>query len=330
MANAHLSSPLRRSYALKSLVREMRPVQLHGIMRVVRLTRVVGIGVLVSFLGISGATMAAGSVQRPAKETATSFALRVLKEATIPPGAHPTHKVLCGWLSHAASSVAISNLTDLHKLYVVAKSPDEVENFVKAHLRHGAKVTSTGNGSSSTCTEEDVEVSLPTSGNNEYLAQLVYTIAPVGTVSELRTDAQTVWVPNRPVGEVAPAGRVMEVTGFSESSAAEGSSGPVTVRLDNPQAARIRRAFNALPRSPRVMCMEDSVLFEITILSKAGLRPFFAASGYECGGTVAVTEHEETLPSLYDRNCSLLRVVAKLLPPKAKATREIAGECKTW
>jgi hypothetical protein len=299
-------------------------------MRVVRLTRVGGIGVLVSVLGISGATMAAGGVQRPAKETATSFALGVLKEATIPPGAHPTHKVLCGWLLHAASSVAISDLTDLHRLYLVAKSPDEVETYVAAHLRNGAKVTSTGNGSGPQCTDEDVEVSLPTSGNNEYFAQLVYTVAPVGTGSEVRIDAQTVWVPNRPAGEVAPAGRVMEVTGFSQSSAMEGSSGPVTVPLDNPRAARIRSVFNTLPRAPRVLCTEDSVLFEITIRSKAGLRPFFTASGYECGDTVAVTEHEETFPSLYDRNCSLLRVVAKLLPPKAKATREIAGECKTW
>ena len=299
-------------------------------MRVVRLTRVVGIGVLASVLCISGAAMAAGSVRRPANETAASFALRVLKEATIPPDARSTHKVLCGWLAHPTSSVGIGDLTDLHKLYLVATSPNEVENYVAAHLRHGAKVTSSGNGSSPQCTEADVEVSLPTSGNNEYLAELVYSVAPVGTGSELRIDAQTVWVPNRPAGEVAPTGRVMEVTGFSQSSAAEGSSGPVTVRVDNPQAATIRRLFNALPRGPRVLCMEDSVLFEITILTKAGLPPFFTADGYECGDTIAVTEHQETLPSLYDRNCSLLRAVGKLLPPKARSTREIAGQCKSW
>src|ERR1039457_3240166 len=186
-------------------------------MRVVRLTRVVGIGVLASVLCISGAAMAAGSVRRPAKETAASFALRVLKEATIPPGARSTHKVVCGWLLHA-SSVAIGDLTDLHKLYLVAKTPYEVESYVRAHLRHGAKVTSSGCGGSPQCTEEDVEVSLPTSGNNEYFAQLVYTFSPVGTGSELRIDSQTVWVANRPAGEVAPTGRVMEVTGFSTTS----------------------------------------------------------------------------------------------------------------
>jgi hypothetical protein len=308
----------------------MPAILLHGMMRVVRLTRVVGIGVLASVLGISGAAMAAGSVRRPAKETAASFALRVLKEATIPPGAHSTHKVLCGLLAHAASSVGIGDLTDLHKLYLVSKSPDEVENYVEAHLRHGAKVTSTGNGGSPQCTDEDVEVSLPTSGNNEYFAQLVYTIAPVGGGSELRIDSQTVWVPNRPVGEVAPTGRVMEVTGFSQTSLMRNSSGPVTVLLSNPQAATIRKVFNVLPRGPRVFCMEDSLLFEIAIPANVGLPPFFTADGYECGETVLVTEHGKTLPSLYDRNCSLLRAVAKLLPPKAKSTREIASQCKTW
>jgi len=222
-------------------------------MRVVRSIRVVGIVLLVSVLGISGAAMAAGSVRRPAKETAASFSLRVLKEATVPPGARSTHKVLCRWLSYPGSSVAISDLTDLHKLYLVPKSPDEVESYVEAHLRHGAKVTSSGNGSSPQCTEEDVEVSLPTSGDNEYLAQLVYTIAPVGTGSELRIDAETVWVPNRPAGEVAPAGRVMEVTGFSKTTAAFGSSGPVTVRVSNSQASTIRKVFNTLPRAPRVL-----------------------------------------------------------------------------
>ncbi|MGA3215158.1 MAG: hypothetical protein ABSD97_05650 [Acidimicrobiales bacterium] len=299
-------------------------------MRVVRLTRVVGIGLLASVLGISGAATAAGNVQRPAKETAASFAIRVLKEAAIPPGAHSTHRLLCGLLAQAATSVGISDLTDLHKLYLVAESPDEVESYLEAHLHPGAKMTSTGNGSSPQCTEEDVEVSLPTSGNNEYLAQLVYTFSPVGTGSELRIDSQTVWVPNRPAGEVVPTGGVMEVTGFSQTSAMEGSSGPVTVLLSNSQAAAIRAVFNALPRAPRVLCMEDSILFEITIRSKAGLPPFFTADGDECENTVVVTEHQETLPSLYDRNCPLLRAVAKLLPAKAKSTREIAGQCKTW
>ena len=46
------------------------------------------------------------------------------------------------------SSVAISDLTDLHRLYLVTKSPDQVETYVEVHLRHGAKVTSSGNGGS--------------------------------------------------------------------------------------------------------------------------------------------------------------------------------------
>ena len=299
-------------------------------MSLVRLVRVVGIGVLAAVLCISGAAMAAGSARQPAKETAASFALRVLKEATLPPGAHSTRKVLCGLLLQGASSVPSIDLTDLHRLYLAAESPDEVKNYVRAHLAHGGKVTSTGSGSSPQCTEENVEVSLPTSGNNEYSAQLDYTIAPVGTGSELRVDAETVWLPNRTAGEVAPTGGVMEVTGFSQTSLMRPSSGPVTLSVNGREAASIRKVFNSLPRGPGAFCMEDSLLFEITIRSKAGLPPFFTAYGYACEEIVDVTERQRALPPLYDRSCSLLRAVAQLLPPTAKSTREMAEQCQTW
>ena len=119
----------------------------------------------------------------------------------------------------------------------------------------------------------------------------------------------------------------MEVTGFSRITDAAGSSGPVTVRVSNSQAATIRGVFNSLPRGPRAFCMENTTLFVITIRSKSGSPPFFTAEGDGCGATVAVTEHQTTLPALYDRDCSLLRAIAKLLPPKASSTRETAGQC---
>lgn len=296
-------------------------------MRPVRFSRVLGIALLAAALAMPGATAAAGAVRGPSKETAASFALRVLKEATIPAGARETHKVACGFLSAPATSLAIGDFTDLHKLYLVPESVDQVENYVEDHLAHGAKVTSTGNGSGPQCSDEDVEVTLPLSGENEYLAELIYTFAPIGTGSELRVDSQTVWVPNRPAGEVAPNGGLMEVTGFSAISDARASSGAVTVRLTNSQAQGIRTDFDVLPRGPRVFCLEDSLVFEITVRSKAGLPPFFTADGDSCGATVLVSDHDGNLPPLYDRDCSLLKAVARLLPPQAEGTRVTASEC---
>ena len=95
-------------------------------------------------------------------------------------------------------------------------------------------------------------------------------IAPVGTGSELRIDSQTVWVPNRPVREVTPTGRIMEVTGFLDLGSSWNSSGPVTVPLEQPAGGEDQEDLNALPRGPGVFCMEDSLLFEVTIRSKTG------------------------------------------------------------
>ena len=86
------------------------------------------------------------------------------------------------------------------------------------------------------------------SGQHEYLAELVYEFALVGDTNEteIRVDSQTVWEPSRSAAEQAPAGGIVEVTGFSQTSDADPSSGPVTVQVNRAQARALRAALNAL------------------------------------------------------------------------------------
>ncbi len=283
-------------------------------------------------IGIGVAAIAAGSV--PSGETtAASFALRVLREAGIPPQARLTTKDVSGSLGQVFETPGIGGLTDVHRFYLVDELAATVESYVQAHLPKGAQwTTSTGFGTAPTGGAMGYAVSLPVSGPHEYFAELAYYFQPVGTTSdetEIRVDSQTVWEQSRSDRELAPAGGILEMTGFSQVFPF-GSSGPVTVRLDNTQTEALRVALNALPLGPpRGGCHEDALLYRITFRPAAEAALSFEADGWICPRVVVVTEHGRNMAPLSDASCSLLRAVVDVLPPhEAKGTRSSVG-CRT-
>ena len=283
-------------------------------------------------VGVGVGVIAAGSV--PVGATSPElFAHTVLGQASIPPGARSTSKVVSTWLASPLETPGVGGLINVHRLYLVDESPAFVESYIEAHLPRGAKVTSTGNASSPTGTASGVVVSLPISGPNEYLAQLAYDLAPIGGTSdtELRVDAQTVWLPSRSAGELAPGGGVVEVTGFSQTSPAGASSGPVTVRLDSTQARRLRAVLDALPLGPPAEgCHENSLLYRIIFRPAAGAASSFEADGWACPAAVVVTEHGRKMAPLHDTDCSLLHAVVDVLPAhQANGTRYASAGCRT-
>jgi hypothetical protein len=207
-----------------------------------------------------------------------------------------------------------------------------VESYIEAHLPRGAKVISTGNASIPAGTASGVVVSLPISGPNEYLAQLAYDLAPVAGTNdtELRVDAQTLWLPSRSAGELAPGGGIVEVTGFSRTSPADRSSGPVTVRLDSTQARRLRPVLDALPLGPPTMnCAENPLLYRIVFRPAAGAAPSFEADGWACPAMVVVTGHGRKTELLCDSDCSLLHAVVEVLPAhQSNGTRYASAGCR--
>ena len=223
----------------------------------------------------------------------------------------------------------IGDLIDLHRLYLVNELPDSVQNYLQTHLPKGAKVITTGGGPTGATTA--LVVSLSVAGPHEYLAQLAYEFASVGPskVTEIRVDSQTVWVPSRPPGELAPAGGIVEVTGYSRISAASLSSRLVTVQLNRAQAKALRAAVNALPLGPSASCMENSLLYRIVFRPAKGSASSFEVDGWLCVAGVGVTKHGRAMAPLHDATCSLLHAVAGVLPRnKAAATRRASADCR--
>jgi hypothetical protein len=172
-------------------------------------------------------------------------------------------------------------------------------------------------------------VSLPTSGPNQYLAQLDYqTTEAGGGAYVLRIDALVVWVPDRSGTEMIPPPASAELTGYAGISVMSPSLRPVSVELGKAQSARLAAAVNALPFAPQVACAEDALLYTITFHSLSGNRPSYAVSGSYCGAAVSVSEGATHLPALLsDASCSLLRLVAGLLPAQAAGTVGAVASC---
>lgn len=278
-----------------------------------------------------GVGLVASDPLQPTARGAAAFARRVLAEASVPPRARPTTKVVSAWLDGPLETPGVSDLIDLHRLYKLTEPAGRAESYILAHLPVGARVSSTGDSLSSAGTASGFVVSLKTSGPNEYLAQLAYDLAPLGdaTGTEMRVDAQTVWLPNRSAGELAPAAGIAEVTGFSQTGVAVAASGPVTIRLDGTQARSLRAVLDGLALGPIPDCHENALLYKITFRPAQGSAPSFEADGWACGAMVVVTAHGGKMSRLFDAHCSLLNAVVHVLPAnRARGTRSVSAGCR--
>ena len=255
--------------------------------------------------GVAPVSAASGA---PRVTSAESFACRVLGEAIVPPGARSTKVVRSELLDEPFQMIGIGGLVDVHRFYLVDGPAGAVADYLEAHLPRGATQVAEGSVGAAPDVAPELAYALPASGPHEYLAELAYVVAAVGRdVVEFRVDAQVVWEPSRPVAERAPATGVVQVTGYSGSSAEGGSSGPVTFTVSGARARSLLSALNGLPLGPRGWCLEKSLLFRIVVRPARGAPPSFDADGWACAGDVLVTAHGRVLPDLYDADCLLLR-----------------------
>jgi len=310
---------------------DREPARLHA---AAERARTVGVAVVVALLGAASLSLAAGATAPFASGAAKptpgkAFADRVLDEAILPPGARVTTSAGSAPLDAPFETINAEAAIDVHRYYFIGESPEVVESYLEAHIPPGSKLIS--EGSITDTSDGDlpgIVYSIPVSGSHDVEADLDYLSGGVPGGAVIRVDAETVWEPARPRTERAPDHGVVEVTGFSGSSAMRGSSGPVTFVVPAARARSVVGVLNALPLGPRGICMEDALLFEITVRPSKGSPPSFEAEGWQCPPEVEVTEHGRSMPALYDVNCALLRAVVKVLPVhEAEATREAAIGC---
>jgi hypothetical protein len=277
-----------------------------------------------------GSTNPGGS----APASGEQFAIQVLDQAPIPPGAQPWNAAPPAVLDVPPQTIAIGGLIDLHELYLVDEPAvfgqhSPLESYVLGHLPAGSRIIGGNSGFGPAGSSTGFFASLPASGANENLAQLLYeTTANTGGGYVLRIDAQVVWVPDRSGADSIPLPGGAELTGYATLSLANPSSGPVTVELGKADSDRLAAAVDALPLAPRSFCMEDALLFTITFRPPSfSLNPTYSVSEDLCGSTVDVSAGATSLPALSDTGCTLRHLVAALLPAAAAGTRGAVENC---
>ena len=290
-----------------------------------------GAAVLATLL--AAATLTAAATATPSssqKLTAVeSFARDVLGEAIVPPGARLTGVARSGALAGSFGEIGAPGCLDVHRFYLVGAGPDAVEDYLAAHVPRGATQLEKGSGNGPHgILFVDLAYYLPVSGPHRYSAELIYTTAPTGSGAELRVDSEVVWEPSHPADERAPAGGVIAVTGYSQISLAQNSSGPVTATVSGARARSIIGALNALPLAPRAGCFENPLLFELVVRRSAHSARSLTVAGWGCAGIVVVTAHGRTMPELNDASGLLLCAVVRVLPAhEAEGTRSAGLSC---
>jgi len=297
------------------------------------------VALLGSIAGGGGAASAAGAPASPAGV----FALRVLAEATIPPGARPTDMGSCRdrsltGLSGDPNTGEFTGIIDLRRFYLVDEVPDVVMAYLKSRAPANASKTMTMSRQLPPgCFAGALRYSLAVSGPHDYMASLLYALGAVtGNRTELRVDAASIWLSSRPAAELAPTTGVVQVTGYTEMRGlAFPSSGPVTFTLGRVQAKLLLGVLNGVPLGPRGAgpdssygCFENDLVYKIRIRPSRGSPVSFEADGLACDREVVVTVHGRSMQPLYDGNCALAHAVARVLPvDAAQATREWSAAC---
>ncbi len=315
-----------------------RPVGIRGA-RSRAARRLAGMAAAFAVVSVAAALVSVGAATGAASAEAASsaevFAQHVLGEATIPPGARRTDEVSCDGLSTPFDMLPVfSGLIDLHRFYLVDGKPGSVLAYLRSHEPTHASETETNYASG--CVAGGLGYVLSVSGPHEYSASLFYALAAVGDDhTELRVDASSIWVPSRPRSELAPTTGVVEVTGYSEVSLLDGSSGPVTFTLGRAEAKLVVSVLNRLPLGPNMSggtgtypCMENVVVYKILFRPTRGAPVSFEADGWGCAREVVVSVHGRGEQPVYDKNGALMCAVLKALPAKAaKGSRSYGGWC---
>ena len=132
--------------------------------------------------------------------------------------------------------------------------------------------------------------------------------------------------------QVAPAGGVVEVTGYRQLTLDDGSLGPVTVVVKGKRAAAIRSALAGLSATSSLPdCMETVDAFTISFRTHQGGRPTYVATEDDCPtpGVVSISIYGKTTQHLnLQEDCTLRAAVIAALPRgRAEGTTQDKHRC---
>jgi hypothetical protein len=292
----------------------------YGLLSVVLLGVSVGFGSPSAFAGTTTSTLSPATVA-----AGKAYATNLLGQQPVPPGATPVRHFSTPLAIQSQEAFLVGNQF-VSRGYLIPSSV-AIDEFVLGHLRKGEAVAGTGTGNGPhEATINSISVSLPCVNRHVTYCGLQYdtTTTPQGR-QELRIIVQIDWVPI--VVVKMPTTGVITVTGYDKSSLAQMSSGPVSVVLNGQETSKLSNIIATLKMSGEGLCMEDEVLFKISITSPTSQHVSWSAVGDTCPGTLAISA-KGTHVGLDDHSCALWRLVSSFFASgQADATKSGAASC---
>jgi hypothetical protein len=193
-----------------------------------------------------------------------------------------------------------------HHFYLLPSSVS-VDQYVRAHLLSGERVTETGSGNSPNAYPTyNMGVSLTCVSPHITFCGVYYqTTEAKNGEQELRVDVQVIYLPI--IHVKMPTDGVVMVTGYGMDSLANGSSDPTAVVLSNHQALTLRTVISRMQDLGSAgVCAEGSALLKIDVVKQA--RIIWSATASDCPGALVINSATSN-PILDARWCPFWHVV---------------------
>jgi hypothetical protein len=212
-----------------------------------------------------------------------------------------------------------------HHFYLLPMSVS-VDQFVRAHLLKGERVTETGSGSSPNAYPTyNLGVSLKCVSPHITFCGVYYQTTEANNgEQELRVDVQVIYLPILHVK--MPTDGVVTVTGYGQTSLMDASSEPASVVLSHHQALTLRTVIATMKNLGfEDTCMEDSLLLKIKVVKHGSI--VWSATADACPGALAISSATSN-PILDGRSCPFWHVVDTFFRAgTAKATKSQINGC---
>jgi hypothetical protein len=224
-------------------------------------------------------------------------------------------------------SGGVSNGEDVRHAWSLYELPMSVsvEQFVRAHLPSGEKVTETGSGFAPlTNPVYNLGLSLTCVSPHIVYCGVFYTTTEAKDgEQELRVDTDVTYLPI--IHATMPTSGTVTVTGYGKISLMDSSSDPVSVVLSHHQALTLATVVSELKDFGGGMCMEDSQLLKIKVVQDG--KEIWSAAADECPGVLDISSGTSTM-NLDTRSCAFWHVVNSFFASgAANGTKDGAESC---
>ena len=262
---------------------------------------------------------------RRASVSASGYATSLFSKIPLPALVTPIVKPASP-LQPVSGSPGLAHTADVTRYFTLTTSFD-VGGFAKSHFP-----SSQWQGSGSTY-DGGYRVSYSFSAmplcadRHASYCGVTYTAASLGAGrQELRVDVAVVWLPVHVV--YLPTSGVVTLTGYEKISLMNRSSGPVVVTLNASQVKHLRSAIAHLRTAPGGTCMEDSLLYKISVAKRVDGKVFWSARADECPGELVVSRSGSSV-ALNGRFCALDGLVSSFfLRHEALGTKSGLKTCQ--